>query len=102
MEENEKIFLKFREDIEFKVEEIGERMSIQNTKMAILREDLNKLLVAFEKLSAIVCPIFAKINISSPFTSQFILQDRKIMYIGESGSWTQILFKNELSSYKKF
>ncbi len=76
------------------MDEIGERMSIQNTKMGILREDVNKLLIAFDKLSSIVCPIFTKINVNSSFTNQFILHDRKIMYIGESGYWTQILFKN--------
>lgn len=68
-------------------------MAIQNTKISIIREDINKLLLSFNKLSNILCPVFAKINILSEFTNQFILQDRKIMYIGESSQWTQISFK---------
>ena len=35
-----------------------------------------------QKLTSIVCPIFNKININSEYTNMFILQDRKIMYIG--------------------
>lgn len=69
-------------------------MNIQNTKMSILRQDLNKLLTAFDKLASITCPIFAKLNTDSEYTSQFILQDRKIMYIGDSGTWTQILMRS--------
>lgn len=69
-------------------------MNIQNTKISIIREDVSKLHLSFEKLAAIVCPIFSKLNITSDYTNQFILQDRKIMYAGDSGAWTQILFKN--------
>ncbi len=52
-------------------------------------------------MTAIVCPIFSKINIKSEFTNQFILQDRKIMYIGDNGLWTQIIFKQEIGYKKK-
>jgi hypothetical protein len=69
-------------------------MSIQNTKITLIQEDLHQLLIAFNKLSNIVCPIFTKINIMSEWTTQFILQDKKVMYTGDAGIWTQILFKN--------
>lgn len=70
--------------------------------MAIIREDVNKLILSFDKLSTIICPIFAKINISSEYTDKFILQDRKIVYIGESAVWTQILFRNCIIGNKKY
>ena len=74
--------MKFKEDMEFKMEEMAERINIQNTKMSIIRQDVNNATQHINRLTQMVCPMLNRLNLNTEFVEKFILQDRKIMYVG--------------------
>ena len=68
----------------------------------MMSQDISDIWDHLGKLTKILCPLLTIINIREEFIDKFILQDRKIVYVGEPGVWTQVIFKELISPHKKY